>query len=140
MIYSEPMANLQAALRQLAETFSRGILDAVRAASLEDLHESSAPVPQRRGRPRGSGKTATPTPAITKRGRPRKGNGALTTDVLLNAIVDALKKHPKGLRSEELRALLKVDKVPFRLVAKEAVAAGLATKTGEKRATTFFPR
>ncbi|WP_394847454.1 hypothetical protein LZC95_08310 [Pendulispora brunnea] len=67
-------------------------------------------------------------------------NPTAGADALLDNLVETVKKFPAGLRSEELRSLLKMEKVPFRLVAREAVDANLIRRTGEKRSTTFFPQ
>src|SRR5437016_3201726 len=114
---------LHATIRQLTDTFAEGVLRALRSASLDEIRGESS---GRRGpgRPRGTRETAAPrVPAAAgpRRGRRRApGSGA---DTLLDEMVEILKKNPKGLRSEELRARLKAEKVPFRLVAKEAVSA-----------------
>jgi hypothetical protein len=134
--------NLQAAVRQLAETFAQGVLDAIRSSSLEELlnKTGSAAAPARRGpgRPR---KNAAPAagPAPKKRGRPAKSNGG-NADATIERIVALLQKKPKGLRSEDLRRQLKLDKPVLQRATTKALAAHLITKTGEKRATTYFAK
>ncbi|HWL89408.1 MAG TPA: hypothetical protein VNO21_26570 [Polyangiaceae bacterium] len=131
---------LQATIRQLAENFAQGVLDAVRSASLEDIrsHASAAPAPVRRGpgRPRRSAVPVEAPPAA-KRGRPAK---PVSPDVTVDRIVYLVRKAPQGMRSEDLRARLQLDKIPFRQAAAKAMAANLITKTGEKRSTTFFAK
>ncbi len=136
---------LQAAIRQLAENFAEGVLAAVRSASLEDIrsHAGAPPVATRRGpgRPRRNAAPAAAAaePPRAKRGRRPKGAGA-SPDVTVDRIVYLVRKAPQGLRSEDLRARLQLDKIPFRQAAAKAIAANLITKTGEKRSTTFFAK
>ncbi|WP_394846039.1 hypothetical protein LZC95_01075 [Pendulispora brunnea] len=140
MNYSKRMSkNLQAAIRQLAENFAEGLLQAARSASLEEILNGDAGGAARRspGRPR---KTATKIePVVAKRGRPAKRGGA-SADASLDRLVDVLRRNPKGLRSEELRAQLKLEKIPFRQAAAKALEANLITRTGEKRSTTFYAK
>jgi len=140
MNYSKSMSkNLQAAIRQLAENFAEGLLQAARSASLEEILNGDAGGSARRspGRPR---KTATKAePVIAKRGRPAK-RGGVGADASLDRLVDVLRKNPKGLRSEELRAHLRLEKIPFRQAAAKALEANLITRTGEKRSTTFYAK
>jgi len=130
LIYSEPMANntLQTALHQLADKFAKGVVDAFRSASLDEILEN-APV-RRQAR----------TASVRRKGRKRAlSNGTAGADMRLNDLVETVKNFPAGLRSEELRSLLNMEKVAFRLVAREAVEGNLVRRMGEKRATTFFP-
>ncbi|WP_394827744.1 hypothetical protein [Pendulispora albinea] len=136
--------DLQAAIRHLAETFAQGVLDAVRASSLEEIRNNADGGARRRGRPPRGAAAATsvepaPAPARAKRGRAAKGQEE-GTDVSVDRIVYLVRKSPKGLRSEELRARLNLEKIAFRQAAAKAVAANLIRKTGEKRSTTFFPK
>ncbi|WP_394825481.1 hypothetical protein [Pendulispora albinea] len=133
--------NLQATIRQLAETFAEGLLQAARSASLEEILQSDGAVPGRRtaGRPRKSSAPVAIAEPVAKRGRPAKRNGA-SGDVSIDRIVEVLRKNPKGLRSEQLRAQLKLEKIPFRQAAAKALDANLITRTGEKRSTTFFAK
>ena len=133
--------NLQATIRQLAETFAEGLLQAARSASLEEILEGGGGALSGRrapGRPR---KSAAPVAAepVAKRGRPAKRNGA-SGDASIDRIVEVLRKNPKGLRSEQLRAQLKLEKIPFRQAAAKALDANLISRTGEKRSTTFFAK
>jgi len=130
---------LQAAIHQLAENFAKGVLEALRSASLDEIHDHAA-APARRGpgRPRKS-VVADVAVVPAKRGRPAKP-GRPSADTTVERILYFVRKSPNGLRSEELRARLGLEKVAFRQAAAKAVEAKLITKTGEKRATTFFPR
>ncbi|WP_394828336.1 hypothetical protein [Pendulispora albinea] len=59
-------------------------------------------------------------------------------DALLDRMLELLKVRPEGVRSEELRAFLRMEKVPFRTLMKEAEEADLVVRRGEKRTTTFL--
>jgi len=133
--------DLQVALRHLAETFAEQVLNAVRASSLEEIRNNTGATSERRGpgRPRKAEAAPPPARSTGKRGRPAKSNGE-GTDVSVDRIVYLVRKSPKGLRSEELRARLNLEKIAFRQAAAKAVAANLIRKTGEKRSTTFFPK
>jgi uncharacterized membrane protein len=73
----------------------------------------------------------------------RRKRGARTTansEKTLASIVDLLSKNSGGLRAEQIRDALKLDKP----TVTKALGAGLASKTltkkGEKRATTYFTK
>jgi len=127
--------NLQDTIRQLANDFAAGVVAAIRAASLQDLQDD-APSRRASAKPRRVPRPSTQTHAV--KGRAPKP--ALGADELLDTMVETAKKFAAGLRSEEFRQVLKLDdKALFRKVANEAVAAKLLKKTGEKRATTYYP-
>src|SRR5689334_9843073 len=106
--------NMQAAIRDLATTFAEGVLEAIRSSSLEELlgqvgGGKAAPATRRGpGRPPRAAAPAAPAPAA-KRGR-AASNGAADPDATVERIVALLQKKPKGLRSEDLRSQLKLDK------------------------------
>lgn len=121
--------SLKADIDRLAAELVDAILEAVKGASFEEI----------------TGWAGTP-----KRGpgRPKKANGAKTAgkrvrrtaaEIQAEAkrVAAALKKHPKGLRSEQIRAELKVEKKDLPRVLKEALALKLVKSSGQKRATTY---
>ena len=57
---------------------------------------------------------------------------------MIESIVDALQKSASGLRAEQLRATLGVEAKELPRPLAEAVSTGRITKTGQKRATTYF--
>jgi hypothetical protein len=54
------------------------------------------------------------------------------------SIVALVKKHPKGLRAEQIRAELKIDKREWMRPLEAALASKKLTKKGAKRATTYY--
>ena len=129
-------------VRELAAKFAEQVLHAI---------ETKAPLGRLTEKRRG-GAARGATARRTKRASsvsPAKANGASTRlarrspEQIVAAVADIvalLKKHPQGLRSEQIRAELG-------LLAKEMprpIEAGLAakriTRKGEKRATTYFAR
>ncbi|WP_394827742.1 hypothetical protein [Pendulispora albinea] len=125
--------DLRSAIRQLAGTFAQGVLDVVCAASLDEIRTNGVVSP----RPHGPG-----------RRRPRKLEGApprrseksrAPSDVTVKRIVFLVGNSPNGVRSEELRAWLGLERVAFREAAAKAVAANLIVRRGTKRTTTFLP-
>ena len=57
---------------------------------------------------------------------------------MVEAIVGALAKSSTGMRSEQLRAALGVQSKELPRPLAEALSSGRVTKTGQKRATTYF--
>jgi hypothetical protein len=125
---------------KLAETFADGVLDAVRSATVEEIlsgkriaRKPSLPPPPRR--------PARPSRAPARKPRSEQaaagsGSGA-SNDAVVATLLGVLAKEPNGVRSEELRAKLGVD----RRVMATAIAYTLSTrqirKTGSRRSTTY---
>src|SRR5262245_36160670 len=93
--------SLQAQIQSLAEQFAQSILDAIRGASLDELAGGTRRGP---GRPR-----------LARPGRPARAGGGggkrirRSTEQLqttLSNIVELVKKHKDGLRSEQIQAAL----------------------------------
>lgn len=101
--------------------------------------------PKKRGRPVGSGKKAAaakpasaPTPsARTATGRLAR-RSASDIGSLVDSIVSLLGQHPNGLRAEQIRGTLGLDAKELPRPLADGLAAGTITKTGQKRATTYF--
>lgn len=129
--------NLQSAIRQLADSFAEGVLEIVRSSSLEELLSNNASGQSAGARANGAAaRKAAPVSTGAKRGRP----ASTDSDEAIERIVSLLKKKPKGLRSEALRSQLRLDKPVLQRATTKAIAANLITKTGEKRATTYFAK
>ncbi len=60
------------------------------------------------------------------------------TDRLISSVVAKLRVAPTGLRAEQLRAALGVDKPTITRALRDGLAAGNVHKTGHKRSTTYF--
>jgi hypothetical protein len=57
---------------------------------------------------------------------------------MIDEIATLLASHPEGLRAEQIRAALGVEAKELPRPLADALAAGRVTKTGQKRATTYF--
>jgi len=143
---------LRDTISDLAEAFAASVLNAIRQMSLDEILAEA----QRTGgtyAQRGPSKLiGAPAPAATAtassapgKGR-RKGGGRLARrsqdqiDAVADSIVALLEKHPKGLRSEQIREMLKLDKKEIPRPIQEALSSNRITSEGQKRATTYFAR
>ncbi len=113
------MSQLNAAINQIAQKFANEIANAIKQASFADVAAMNGAVT-----------TTTASPRTT-------GSHTVTT-----ARVHALlSKHgSEGLRSENIREHFGLDKVAMAKTLKKAMAEGIISKTGEKRATVYFAR
>ncbi len=146
------MSNLKTTIESLATDFAHKLIAAIKASSLQEiLNETGGAIRggARRGRPPASASPAAAAPAAkaaakaTPRGRKggrlaRRSPAALAK--AMDQIIGLLGKHPKGLRSEEIRAKLGLSKQEVPRPLADALAAKLITKKGEKRATTYFKK
>jgi len=141
------MSGLRNQLSALAATFADAVLAAIRGASLEELVGEAGAGPHRGpGRPRSAKAARTPAPAApaapAKRAPSRKpGRLARRSpeDVAktLGLVVALVKKHPKGLRSEEIRKALKLDVREVPRVLKDGLTKKALKSKGQKRATVY---
>jgi hypothetical protein len=138
-------SSLRNRLNELAASFSAGVLDAVRGASLEELlSESSggksrapARAPVRRAAPVVHAAPAAPPAPRRKPGRlPRRSAGDISQAV--DKIVGLLADHPAGLRAEQIRQKLGLQAKELPRPLKEGLDGGRLSKVGRKRATTYF--
>ncbi len=153
---------LRSSIDDLAHVFASSIVAAIKGASLEDILSltgaSTAPAPSTRrgrGRPRGSvskparaprrvqkptvtaAPTAQPAPAKkTAKRRLRRRSPAEIANALA-AVVALVKKSPKGLRAEQIRAQLKMEAKEMPRVLKEGLAKKSLKSKGQKRSTTY---
>jgi hypothetical protein len=147
------MSNLRSTIENLASQFAASVLDALRSASIDELADvagrngGAAPVRRGPGRPRASETAAVATPAAApaaRGGRARGRGGRLGRrspgDItrMIESIVDVLAKNGSGLRAEQIREALGVEAKELPRPLAEAISGGLITKTGQKRATTYF--
>jgi DNA invertase Pin-like site-specific DNA recombinase len=139
------MSTLQSRLRVLADTFASGVLEAIRGASLEEL--VSAPANGRAegrngpaGRP-APGAAASPrqspsSKSAKKAGRlPRRSPEDIAK--VLAQVVALVKSEKQGLRAEEIRAKLGVQRKEMPRVLKEGIARKQLKAKGQKRSTTY---
>jgi hypothetical protein len=140
-----PTGNLRSALNDLATHFASAVLDAVKAASLDELVSGSdgrAAAPRRGpGRPRGSGASrlpgASPRPKRTPTGRLARRSPEQIAKAV-ERVVALVKKSKDGLRSEQIRAELKLDKRELPRVLGEGLAKKVLKSKGQKRATRYL--
>jgi hypothetical protein len=123
--------NIEATIANLASEFVARILSALREASLGDLETT----PQRT--------RATDAPVSGARKRIRRSPAEL--QALADKIVAVVKRHPKGIKAEELKRAMGVK--PGNIGAKVftkplalALASKRITKRGHRRATTYHAK
>jgi hypothetical protein len=140
-----PTGNLRSALNDLASNFASAVLDALKTASLDDLVSGSAghAAPGRRGpgRPRGSGTSRSPGASPRPKRRPNGRLARRSPEQIAKAVervVALVKKSKDGLRSEQIRAELKLDKRELPRVLGEGLAKKVLKSKGQKRATRYF--
>jgi hypothetical protein len=134
------MSTLRSTIADLAQQFALGVLRAIRSAPLDDILGQTAGGTAKRGpgRPRKAGSTsAARTPKVGRGGRLARRSATDITKVV-ESIVALLSKHADGLRAEQIRAELGLDKKEIGRPISEALASKVITKKGEKRATTYF--
>lgn len=134
------MSSLRNTIEGLATQFATSILAALRSASIDDLADVAGSG-ARRGRPaRAEGENASPATTPRRRGRGgrlgRRSAGDITR--MVGSIVDLLAKSPSGLRAEQIREALGVEAKELPRPLSDAVSSGRITKSGQKRATTYF--
>jgi hypothetical protein len=129
--------SLRRQLDDLASTFTLGVLHAIRSASIEDLLAES-------GGRRLSARAVAAAAGASGGGRRRTGRlprrSAADIGQVIDRIVALVKQSPKGMRAEQIRQKLDMLAKEMPRPLKEAVEAGRLTKSGQKRATTYFAR
>jgi hypothetical protein len=121
------MPNLRDTISRLSADFATALLEAIRHASLAEVSELTGGV-------NSAGHAMdSEAPATTRRRRSIDDIHALA-----EKIGQLLHAHSSGLRAEQIRQALHVQRsdLPRALVA--ALDSGLIRKRGEKRATTYF--
>jgi hypothetical protein len=141
------MPNLKNQIASLADTFASGVLAAIRSASLEEILDGGGrastsrqgPAKRGPGRPRKTEVAAAPAkPAKKGKGGRLARRSPEDIEKVVGLITSALAKAGKGLRSEELQKVLKLDKKEITGPIAQALATKKIAKKGEKRATTYF--
>ena len=137
------MSTLHQTINSLASEFAHSLLRALRNASLDEIisethaGHSATGGGRRRGRaPAASGGGGG--------GGARRGGGRLRRrsqndiNAVVTKIVSLLKANKKGLRAEEIRSKLHLDRREIPRPLAEALRKKLVSKKGKKRATTYF--
>ena len=122
-----PTTPLRTTIQSLADNFAAAIIDALRSASLEEL------LAETQRRPRGRQAVASRCTPSGRLARRSPEDVAKT----LGTVIALVKGKKAGMRAEEIRNALKLDRREVPRVLK----AGLSSKTlrskGQKRATVY---
>jgi hypothetical protein len=129
-LYLAMPSALRQRLNELASSFASNVLQAIRSASLDDVLAESG---GRRGTPRAVAKGAGPRRSERL---PRRSSEDI--ERMIDRIVGLLRKHPEGMRAEDIRQHLGIEAKELPRPLKQAVASGRLGKSGHKRATTYF--
>jgi len=134
------MSTLHQTINQLAAEFAHSLVRALRNASLDEIiaetHASHSSGGGRRGRPAAASSSAGGAPRRRSGRLHRRSQGEL--DAVVGKIVALLKGNKKGLRAEEIRTKLHLDRREIPRPLAEALKKKLVSKKGKKRATTYF--
>ncbi len=135
--------SLRSTLDTLAQTFASGVLAAIRGASIEDLLTESGVAVRRapvRRRVQGGGGGGQPDPLEMPRKRTDRLARRSPAEIgkTLAQVVALVKTKKTGLRSEEIRKALKLDRREVPRVLKQGLASKRLRSKGQKRATTYF--
>jgi hypothetical protein len=129
------MSDLRSSIQSLAQSFAAGVLKAIRASSLEDILAETSGARRGPGRPPGKRGPGRPPGSSSKRLARRSAKDIAS---VTESIVALVKRHPKGLRAEQIRAELGIAKREWMRPLETALASKKLTKKGAKRATTYF--
>jgi len=141
------MSNLRSTIEHLASQFASSVLDALRGASLDELADiSRSSGSASRGRPRAAASSSSaeietaPPAARGRRGRSGRLGRRSAGDIakMVELIVDTLTRNADGLRAEQIREALGVEAKELPRPLAEAISSGRITKSGQKRATTYY--
>jgi hypothetical protein len=134
--------SLRLRLNQLASSFASDVLSTIRGASLEELLAESSSAGRSRAAAlslHGNAAGARPLRAPHSGGRLRRRSLGDIAQVV-ETIVGLLKQSPAGLRAEQIRERLGLLAKELPRPLKEALSSGKVSKSGQKRATTYFHR
>lgn len=123
---------LRAKLFELTNEFASEVLEAIASTSLDEILDGSVTGTRASARAR--------TMAVARRVSPGKRRTPNDFEQTIEAIVSMLKNHGGGLRAEELRARLGLERRDMHGPIAKALASRRIRKTGEKRTTTYFVR
>ncbi|WP_394824893.1 hypothetical protein [Pendulispora albinea] len=126
-------------ITKLAEDFAQGVLAAIRSASLDEILGDGSGRAAKATSPARRPAAAPPAPVRKRGGRlPRRSEEEI--GAIGEKIVGLLKEHPEGLRAEQIRAELAIDRKELPRPLKELLESRKIKAKGQKRATTYFPR
>ncbi len=125
--------SLRSQLDELAQSFTNGVLEAVRAASLEQLQSESRG--GRRAGVRGRGRQGAAP--LRNRGRLARRTQAQIQATLAKVLAALKGTRGKGLRAEEIRRTLRLDVREMPRVLKEGLRTKKLKAEGQTRATVY---
>jgi hypothetical protein len=135
------MSTLHQTINSLAAEFAHNLLRALRNASLEEILAETASGHSAVGGGRRRGRPAAGAVAVAAgggRGRRLRRRSVGDINAVVQKIVALLKANKKGLRAEEIRVKLGLDRREIPRPLAEALSKKLVSKKGKKRATTYF--
>lgn len=137
------MSSLRSTIESLASEFAASVLNALRSASIDELADVAgrgAPTRRGPGRPRSDSADSSAAASPKRRGRGGRLGRRSAGDIsrMIESIVEALQKSGSGLRAEQIRETLGVEAKELPRPLAEAMSSGRITKSGQKRATTYF--
>ena len=142
MVVATMSNSLRSTLDSLADSFAAAVLDALRGARLDELLSEARGGRSPRAR-RASGPRTSAPPAPTAR-TARKARGRLARrsagdiEKALDRVRGLLRGKKAGLRSEQIRAALGLDRRELPRILKSGLEKKRLRSKGEKRATTYF--
>ncbi len=130
------MSTLHQTINALAADFAHSLLKAFRSASFEEIISETAPGHSAHG---GRRAAASHAGASTKRGGRRLPRRSVKDiNAMVGRIVALLHGNKKGLRAEDIRKKLGIDRRELPRPLAEALKKRVVSKRGKKRATTYF--
>lgn len=123
--------SLQRNLETIAADFARKIVEALRGASIEDLSGAAG---SSGGRATAAPKSSAASKKASARLDRRSADDIAHT---LQRFVSLLQHHTEGLRAEQLREILFLDKRELPRPIALGLSTGALAKSGQKRATVY---
>jgi hypothetical protein len=129
------MTPLHSQIVELTGSLTNAILETIRSASLKELMGD----PSRGQKPRLAGRMAIlPVgPRLLPSGRLHRRSLDEIAKTL-DSVASLLKRHPQGLRAEQIRNELGLMRKELPRVLKDGLTNKVLRAKGEKRATTYF--
>lgn len=135
-----PSSSLRSALDSLAASFTRGLLAAIRTASIEEL--TGGQTTRGKGRPAAHGGGGQPKPLSVPVSRGKRSNGRLARrspeqlQAVLAKVVGVVRQ-TTGMRAEEIQKRLRMDRRELPRVLKLGLETKKLRKKGVQRSTMY---
>jgi hypothetical protein len=137
--------SLQSQLNQIASSFTRAVIEAIREISLEELVAETGGLKgmprvltttAQRGRGRAPRRATTPSRRQSSRRLKRRSQRDI--EKALGDIVSLVGNRPRGMRAEQIRVELGMQAKEMPRILGEGIATRRLRKRGQKRATTYY--